>query len=456
MTPIELRRKAADAREKISAIIKAAEKEDRELNDDETAAADDLRKQAESFERRAKVIEQADADIAATRTAPERTGTAVEVGATVEGRKTQEEKEESFGDFLRCIGTLADRSCPREVYERAHDRITNMYRSEYRAWGKNDRERRDLGQSSGTTGGYLVPSSLYGRLMSVAAESSIVRPNAMVLPMATDVVDVPILNQTTAPTAGNTAFYGGIKGAWSAEAASITETDATFRQAKLTAHELTGYTEVSRTLLQNSAISVDALLNQLFGGAIAWYEDYAFLRGDGIGKPLGVLEAPAVLASGTARGSATAITLANAAQVYAKVLASSRGNAVWVVSQGAIAAFLQMAGLANGVILPAGFVSTGNAPNTPAMSLMGRPVYFTEKMPTLNTAGDFGLYDFGQYIVGDRNALEIAVSEHFKFQNNQIAYRFVHRVGGMPWINSSITLADASTTNSPFVYLTIQ
>jgi hypothetical protein len=51
--------------------------------------------------------------------------------------------------------------------------------------------------------------------------------------------------------------------------------------------------------------------------------------------------------------------------------------------------------------------------------------------------------------------MEVAVSEHFKFQNNQIAYRFVHRVGGLPWINGAITLQDGTTTVSPFVGLSV-
>jgi HK97 family phage major capsid protein len=456
MTPAELRRKAAELRKKIEQLVQAAENDNREMTEDEEATAGDLRSQITSLEKRAKI--QDDLLVRPeTPAQPEgRASQAIEIGGQIEPGQTEEDKQHSLGDFLRCVGILADRQSPRDVYERASDRLANQYRSTYREWGKTPAEKRDMYQSSGTTGGYLVPTVLYNNLMAAAAEQSIVRQNATVIPMGADTVEIPLLNQTTAPTAGNSAFFGGITAAWSAEAASITEVQPTFRQAKLTAHELTGYTEVSRTLIQNSAISVDALLNGLFGGAVAWYEDYAFLRGDGIGKPLGILGAPAMLDSGTARGSATAITLANAAQVYAKMLSTSRGSGVWVVSQGAVAAFLQMAGVANGVILPAGFLAGTGATNAPAMSLMGRPVYFTEKLPTLNTAGDFIFADFKQYLVGDRNALEIAVSEHFKFQNNQIAYRFVHRVGGLPWLNSYITLQDTSTTVSPFVYLKVQ
>ena len=54
---------------------------------------------------------------------------------------------------------------------------------------------------------------------------------------------------------------------------------------------------------------------------------------------------------------------------------------------------------------------------------------------------DVCLIDFQHYLIGDRNMIEIAYSEHFKFQNNQGAWRFVARVDGQPWVRSAITLS---------------
>jgi HK97 family phage major capsid protein len=118
-----------------------------------------------------------------------------------------------------------------------------------------------------------------------------------------------------------------------------------------------------------------------------------------------------------------------------------------------------MTGTANSVFVPSGYYVTGqgNAAGLPVnYGLLGRPVVVTEKLPGINVAGDFGFYDFSQYLIGDRGTMEVAASEHYKFINNQIVYRFVHHVAGKPWMNNAITLSDASTTVSPFVYLTIQ
>ncbi len=85
--------------------------------------------------------------------------------------------------------------------------------------------------------------------------------------------------------------------------------------------------------------------------------------------------------------------------------------------------------------------------------LLGMPLYVTGALPALNTAGDILLVDPKYYLIGDRQSYELAFSEHFKFQNDQVAWRATVRVDGQPWVNGSITLEDASTTVSPFVAL---
>src|SRR5262249_18598757 len=147
-------------------------------------------------------------------------------------------------------------------------------------------QKAAMSTQTGTTGGYLVPTEFYNRLMALVAEKSLVRPRATVIPMTSREMDVPILDVTTAPAAGDTAFLGGGVARWTEETASLNETEPALKQTKLTNYELSGYSKVSNTLMQDSAVGLDALLMQIFSRAIAWYEDYAFLRGNGVGKPL--------------------------------------------------------------------------------------------------------------------------------------------------------------------------
>src|SRR6185437_13502235 len=85
--------------------------------------------------------------------------------------------------------------------------------------------------------------------------------------------------------------------------------------------------------------------------------------------------------------------------------------------------------------------------------LFGRPVLFTEKLATLGTAGDVLLADFSKYIVADTGTLEIAASDQYAFNTNQITFRVIKRVDGQAQLDAPVTLADGSTQNSPFVLL---
>ncbi len=88
----------------------------------------------------------------------------------------------------------------------------------------------------------------------------------------------------------------------------------------------------------------------------------------------------------------------------------------------------------------------------PNAFLNGLPVYFTEKLPTLGTKGDVMLVDWSKYVIGQRMDMQIDVSPHFLFRNNQLAWRVIARCDGKPWLNSYITDAEGWTV-SPFVVL---
>ncbi|MCI0456128.1 MAG: phage major capsid protein [Gemmataceae bacterium] len=308
-------------------------------------------------------------------------------------------------------------------------------------------QKAAMSTTSGTTGGYTVPTQFLPTLMEAAAEQSVVRPRATIVPMSSRSVQVPYLDVTNAPTAGDSAFFGGLVARWSEEAAALNETEPTFRQLELVTHELSGYALLSNALLADNAVGLEALLVRLFGGAIAWFEDYAFLRGDGVGKPLGVANAPAAIS--VSRANANQFGLADAGQMLGKLLPGwSPRSTAWVIHPSVIPQMVQMVSAAAGV----GWLD--NLRDKLPMQLLGLPVAISEKLPALGTAKDVLLCDFRHYVVGDRHEVEIAFSEHYKFTNNQGTWRFVCRVDGQPWLRSAVTLSDASSTVSPYVYLT--
>ena len=353
--------------------------------------------------------------------------------ALVFGADSGDPHGRTFGDWLLCV--------------RRNDQKTlaDKYDSHHVDW-EGASQKAALATTGGTTGGYTVPTQFLPRLMSVAAEMAVVRPRATVLPMTSRSLQVPYLDVTNVPNSGDTAFFGGLVGRWTEEASTLNETEPLFRQLELVAHELSGYSLISNALLADNAVGLEALLTRLFGGAIAWFEDFAFLRGDGTGKPLGVSSAPAAIA--VTRNAANSFKLVDAGTMLGKLLPGwSAATTCWVIHPTVIAQMVQLVSAAAGV----GWLD--NLRDKLPMQLLGLPVAISEKLLSLGTPKDVLLVDFQHYLIGDRQQVEIAYSEHFRFSNNQGTWRFVARVDGQPWLRSAVTLSDAQSTVSPYVYL---
>lgn len=316
--------------------------------------------------------------------------------------------------------------------------------SHFVAWGVE--QKAAMSSQGGTTGGYSVPIEFVDQVLMYEAERSVCAGRAYRHPMASQTVEIPYLDQVTAPSAGDTAFFGGVKAYWGEEASTISETEPALRQLRLTAHELRGFSYLSNTLLQDNAVGLEALLLRLFGAAVAWYTDYACLRGSGVGQPLGALTWAGAISVN--RGTANQFKLDDAAQMLSRLAPGwSPESTCWVVHPYVQRYLWQFADTAGNAV----YIDSARA--KPATMLFGIPVEVSEKVPALGTAKDVSLIDWSKYVLGERRMIEVAHSDHYRFLNNQGTWRFVARLDGQPWMRDKITLADGSSTLSPVVYL---
>ncbi|HTY35431.1 phage major capsid protein [Mycobacterium sp.] len=302
-------------------------------------------------------------------------------------------------------------------------------------------------------GGFLVPETLRAEILKAAIEQSIIRPRARVIPM--DSLRVPI--PTIADTSHVSSVWGGITAYWTEEAAALTESSPTFGRVVLDAKKLTGYAEIPNELLAD-AVAFTGFFDQTFPQALAYFEDVAFFSGTGAGEPLGVISCPASVQVAAEAGQPTkTIVWENLVNMYSRMLPTSLGNAVWVAN---IDTFPQLATMALSVGTGGGPVWIGNfaggtgGAQTPPATILGRPVLFTEKVPTLGTTGDIMFTDLSYYLVGDRQMMQAMQSEHYKFANDKTAFRITERVDGQPWLHSAITPhSGSSNTLTPVVQL---
>jgi HK97 family phage major capsid protein len=348
-------------------------------------------------------------------------------------------KGKSFGDWLLAV-VRNDRG-----YLERH------YGSRFNEWS----QKAALGEASGVAGGYTVPPEFYQGLMQLVAENTFIRPRAFVMPMAGATLQIPYLDVTTVQSAGVSPFFAGVQMYWTAESQTRQETEPQFKQLDLKAWELSGYSVSSNVLLQDSVIGLEKFLMTLFARAIAWFEEYAFLQGNGVGKPQGMVNCGAAIAGGghsgnTQRDTASHVYFDDIAWMWSKLLPASWGSAIWAFSPTVVPELLQLKDGANRAIFISIDQGITKAPN---WSLLGRPAFPTEKLPALGTKGDIILIDPALYVIGDRMSVEVAASEHVNFLKNQMTWRIVERVDGQPWLEKAVTLQDGSSTVSPFVVL---
>lgn len=339
-------------------------------------------------------------------------------------------------------------------------------------WGLGGAEVRKvaLAEGSGQTGGYVIPPQFMNELLTIAAEDGFIEQRAKVIPMNSRTAQWPTLDITTAQARGTSPYFGGILAQWQPEAATINESEPAFRQSEWVAWDLVLYTVSSNQLLADNGIGLDALLTQLFGQAITWYKEYAFLQGLGAGStmPLGVLNAPATINQTATTTLSGGFVYSDAAAMMAHLQIRSWDDACWVMHQSVLPSLLNMvdhvtaAGAADTGSRFAWVSPTGDQRNMgpaamkmPNAFLNGLPIFFTEKLPALaaSTAGSVLLVDWSRYVIGTRLDMQIDVSPHYLFRNNQLAWRVIARCDGKPWLNNVITDAEGFTV-SPFVTFT--
>ncbi len=295
------------------------------------------------------------------------------------------------------------------------------------------------------SGGFLIPETFRAEIFDLVLEMSIVRPRASVIQMSSLTQVLPFVDQTTHVG----SVFGGMSFSRVKESGTVTPTEAQFGRVQLTASKLMGTGRVPNELWADAPALATWLMAALPRG-ISFFEDLDYLTGDGANEPLGVQKAGAAItiAEETSQPDAT-IVVQNILKMYSRMLPQSLDQAIWVANP---TCFPELMTLSIPVGTGGSAVSLVDITAKPTMTILGRPLILTEKVPAIGAAGDVGFYDFGFYLIGDRQSIQVESSEHSRFANDETELRTILRNDGRPWIQSALTPVNGSTL-SPFVLL---
>lgn len=426
-----LREKRTKLVAEMRGIIETAETEDRDLTAEETTDYDAKKAELDQLDvriERAQALETAQAAETAIIPAAGRGN-----GPQPPLRGTEARKEfENFGEFLAAV-----RFNPND------QRLTFV--EGVGAAEDGEEIRAELRMDNDTQGGFMVPPQLRTTIMKVEPQDALVRPRAFVIPAGSppdSAVTVPALDQTGDGTDGS--MFGGVEVQWIGEGEEKPETDATLRQITLSPHEVAGFTTVTDKLLRNWQ-AASAFVEQLLRGAVSAAEDYAFLRGNGIAKPLGVINSGAMKYIN--RAVANQVAYADLVGMVARFLMRG-GSPVWSMAQSVLPQLTLMTD-------PEGhYIWKPDARDGFAGTLLGYPVRWNNRAPALGTKGDVTLNDFSHYLIKDGSGPFVAASEHVKFTSNKTVIKIFFNVDGAPWLTAPIKEENGYEV-SPFVGLDV-
>lgn len=309
---------------------------------------------------------------------------------------------------------------------------------------QDDEEARLHSMGTGTGLGFLIPKQFLDTILQVAPDVAAFRPRARVMPAGTPPdaeLTIPALDQTASQN-----MYGGVQVDWIAEGVAKPETNARILEIKLTPKEAAGHVVVTDKLLRNSA-AASPLLTGLLRGAMTGAEEFAFYSGNGVGRPLGVLNSPARILY--PRAAANQIAYADVIGMYARMLRRG-GNPVWLYNQTALPQLMSMTDPGSGGTV----IWQRSAREGEPATLLGIPAVTNERIVALGTTGDLCLLDLSMYLIKDGSGPFVSASEHVHFLNNKTVIKIFWNVDGQGWLSEPIPLeGSTSNTVSPFVIL---
>lgn len=285
-------------------------------------------------------------------------------------------------------------------------------------------EEKALSSAVAADGGYLVDPLTAEQIQSVLRSAASIRSVANVVNVEATSFDVLV-------------DHTDIGVGWATEAGPTAETETPqIERISIPLHELSAMPKASQRLLDDSAFDIGEWLAARIADRFARAEAAAFITGDGVDKPTGVLSYPTVGNDGwswgsigyVATGNDGAFAIADASDAIVNLVyslgARYRANASFVMNSATAGTVRKMKDADGRFLWSDGLAAAELA------RLMGYPVLICEDMPDIASDADailFGDFKAG-YTIAERLDLRI-LRDPFSAKPHVLFYA-TKRVGG--------------------------
>lgn len=361
----------------------------------------------------------------------------------------------NFAEFCMAVRVRSDNqfgdSAVRDHCKTMMGNWENLFNSRYKSFEGGFNKTSPTGMSetfSGQDGGALVPPEFVAQILMRLYSNDLMN-RCTIFPVAGNQLKVPAINETSRAEGSR---FGGVTSYWLPEAGTINPSKPSIQTVDLSLESLFVMMRPTQQLLDD-APALEVYLTTLAAQEVAFKVGSAIVRGDGVGKPKGILNSNCKVAVTKESGQlAATIKAENIMNMWARLHESCEANAIWLVEKSTFPQLSSMtigtAGAQLAVYLPQGGLS-----NTPYGTIYGRPVIPVEFCSALGTEGDIILWDPTQYLIITKGGIQTAVSMHLYFNTNEMAFRFTMRMDGKNWWTSALTPFSGAATRSCVVTL---
>lgn len=252
-------------------------------------------------------------------------------------------------------------------------------------------QSKSLAESATTTGGYLVPDQLSDLIIEIVNESSPMRALATVETISSDALDlIEDVNDFGAAWGDETTVR------------STETTEPAIGRDTVTTFELYAQPQATQKLIDDSSIDIEQWVARKVADKMARMEATAFIGGDGVTQPAGILTYTAGTTWGTIQqlgtGTSAVVTADSLVQLYYALKDDYARNATFLMHRTTVQALRLLKDTTNQYIWQPGLAA--GAPNT----LLGVPVALAADMPVPAAASlSIAVADFKRaYMIVDR------------------------------------------------------
>jgi HK97 family phage major capsid protein len=291
---------------------------------------------------------------------------------------------------------------------------------------KGTEEQKYLQERNNEQGGYLAPAEYANEIIKKITEVSPVRSVARIIP--TSAKEVKFSKRT-----------GLVSGGWVGEAQTASQSNSTYGEEVIKAEKMMVYTDISFELFRDSAFDMKAQITSDISEDFARLEGLAFISGNGVNKPQGLLTNSSV--GETITGSSSALTGDSLYTIQGNI--PTGYNLAWMFNRKTLHGNIRTLKDSYGQYLFVPSLGSPDMPNTVA----GLPYYLANDMPDVG-AGTYPIIvgDYRKcYYIADNQSIEFVEDPYTQATSGKRRFIVFKRTGGQVVLAEGLRKLKVST-----------